>query len=114
MIERRFEIHDFHVGPTEFGSWYTDDTVPHYFCFCRDHVGCMGREHIRIMDKVAAHHDPNSIWVAFLGAVVDDNSSVCDSSIFQDASDFIMGEVENRVGANLTTFFSLRKGMQLL
>ncbi len=46
--------------------------------------------------------------------MVDDNSCVCASSIFQDASDYIVGEVENHVGANRANFFSLRKAMQLL
>ncbi len=30
-IERRFKIHVFYIGPTEFGSWRTDYTVSHNF-----------------------------------------------------------------------------------
>jgi hypothetical protein len=109
-IEKCFEIHVFGIGATKFGSWGTDDTVPHYLC--RDHVGCLCGEFIQIIDKVAANSDPNLIWVVFLGAVVDDNSCIHDSLIFWGASDFSMGEVENCVGANHDTFFSLGKVMQ--
>ncbi len=35
-------------------------------------------------------------------------------SIFRDVSDFIVREVEDCVGANRDTFFSLCKAMQLL
>jgi hypothetical protein len=55
-------------------------------------------ELIWIIDKVVTDQYRNSIWVIFLGAVVDDSSCVCDNSIFWDASDFIWGEVKNHVG----------------
>ncbi len=45
--------------------------------------------------------------------VVNENLCIRDSLIFQNASDFSMGEVENCVGANRDTFFSLGKVMQL-
>ena len=67
-----------------------------------------------IIDKVSANCYPYLIWVVFLGAVVDDNLCVRDHSIFWDASDFIMREVEDCVGANRDTFFALCKAMQLL
>ncbi len=67
-----------------------------------------------MIDKVSANRDPYSIWVVFLGAVVDDNSCISDRSIFWDVSDFIVREVEDRVGANRDTFFALCKAMQLL
>jgi len=46
--------------------------------------------------------------------VVDDDLCISDCSIFWDASDFIMCEVEDHVGANCDTFFALCKEMQLL
>jgi hypothetical protein len=69
-------------------------------------------EFVLIIDEVAANSDLNLIWVVFLRAVVDDNSWVRDSLIFWDAPDFSMGEMENCVGANSDTFFSLGKAMQ--
>jgi hypothetical protein len=51
------------------------------------------------------------IWVVFLWAVVDDNLCVRDRFIRQDASDFIMREVEDCVGTNRDTFFALCKAM---
>ena len=63
------------------------------------------------MDKVYANRDLYSIWVVFLGAVVDDYLCVRDCSIFRDASDFIMREVEDCVGATRDTFFALCKVM---
>jgi hypothetical protein len=74
----------------------------------------MCREFVWIIDKVFVNRDLYLIWVIFLGAVVDDNSCVRDHSIFRDASDFIVREVEDRVGANRDTFFALCKAMQLL
>ena len=111
-IKWHFEIHVFYIGPTEFGSWRTDYTVLHYFC--RDHTGCACRELVWIIDKDSANRDPYLIWVVFLGAVVDDNLCVHDRSIFRDASDFIVCEVEDCVGANLDIIFALCKAMQLL
>jgi hypothetical protein len=69
-------------APPNLAPGGTDDTVPHYFC--RDHVSCMCGEFVRIIDKVATNSDPNSIWVVFLGAVVDDNLCVRDSLICWD------------------------------
>ncbi len=103
LIKRGFEIHVFDVGVTKFGSWGTDDTVPHYFC--RDHVGCTCGKFVWIINEVAANSDPNSIWVIFWGAVVDDNSCIRDCLIFWDAPDFSMGEIENCIGANSDTIF---------
>jgi hypothetical protein len=92
LTKRCFKILD--VSTTKFGSWDTDDTAPHYFC--RDHVGFICGEFVWIINEVSANSDPNLIWVAFGGAVVDDNLCIPhDSSIFQDASDFSVGEVEN-------------------
>jgi hypothetical protein len=71
-------------------------------------------EFVWIIDEVAANSDPDSIWVIFWGVVVDDNSCVHDRLILRAASDFCMGEVENCVGANSDTFFSLSKVMQFL
>ncbi len=99
-------------APPNFCSWGTDDTVPHYFC--SNHVGCTCGEFVWTINEVAANSDPNLIWVIFWGAVADDNTCICDSLIFWDASDFSMGEVEDCVGANSDTFFSLGKAMQFL
>jgi hypothetical protein len=63
---------------------------------------------------VSTNCDPYLIWVVFLGVVIDDNSCISDRSIFRDVSDFIVREVEDRVGANHDTFFALCKAMQLL
>ncbi len=112
-IEWSFEIHVFDVFATKFGSWGTDDTVPHNFC--RDHVGCTCSELVRIIDEVAANGDVHLIRVILLGAVVDDDSCVCDCTIFWDAPpDFIMCQIENCTGANRDTFFPLGKVMQFL
>jgi hypothetical protein len=108
-IERGFEIHFFDIGTTKFGSWGTDDTVPHYFC--RDYVGCMCGEFVQIINGVAPNSDPNLIWFVVLRVLVDDNSCRRDSLIFPDAPDFSMGEIENHVGTNSDTFFSLGKAM---
>ena len=110
-IERRFEIHVFDIGATEFSSRCADYTVPHYFG--RDHIGCSCCQFIWIINKVAANRDLYSIWVVFLGAVVDNNLCVRDRSIFQDASDFVVREIENRVCADRYTFFSLCQAVQL-
>jgi hypothetical protein len=48
---------------------------------------------------------------SFWGGVVDDSSCVHDGTIFWDASDFIMCEIENFIGANRDTFFPLGKAM---
>jgi hypothetical protein len=40
----------FDVCATKFGSWGTDDTVPHNFC--RDHVGCTCADFIWIINEV--------------------------------------------------------------
>jgi hypothetical protein len=66
---------------------------------------------IQIINEVATNSDPGLIWVGYWGAVVDDNLCIRDSSIFKDASDFSMGEIENCVDANSDTFFSLGKAM---
>ncbi len=110
-IERRFEIHVFDVGATKFGSRCADYTVTHYFC--RDHIGCSCCQFVWIINQVAANRDPYSIRVVFLGAVIDDDSCVCDRSILRDASDIIVREVENRVFVDRYTFFSLCQAMQL-
>ncbi len=83
-----FEIHVFDARTIKFGSWGTDDAVPHDFC--RDHVGCTCSEFIWIINEVAANGDSHSIWVILLGAVVDAKSCICDGTIFQDAPDFGM------------------------
>ncbi len=88
LIERGFEIHVFDVRTTKFGSWSTDDTVPHFFC--RDHVGGTCSEFVWIINEVAANSDVHLILVILLGAVVDDDSCVCDGRIFWDAPDFSM------------------------
>ena len=104
-IERRFEIHVFDIGATKFGSRCADYTVPHYFG--RDHICCTCCQFVRIINKVAADCDSHSIRVVFLGAVVNNDSCVRDRSIFWDASNFIVREIENRVCADRYTFFSL-------
>jgi hypothetical protein len=111
-IKRRFEIHVFDIGATEFGSRRTDYTVSHYFG--RDHIGCSCCQFVCIINKVAANCDPYSIWVVFLGAVGDNDSCVRDRPIFRDASDLFVREIENRVCADRYTFFSLCKAVQLL
>jgi hypothetical protein len=73
-IKWGFEIHVFDVRTTKFGSWGTDDTVPHNFC--RDHVGRMCGEFIWTIDEVAVNGDSRLIWVDLLGVVVDDNSCI--------------------------------------
>ncbi len=70
----------FDVGATEFGSWGIGDTVQQYFC--RGHVSCMCGEFVWIIDEVSANSDPDTIWVIFLGAVVDDISCVFDGTHF--------------------------------
>ncbi len=111
-IKRCFRIHIFDISSTKFGSWGTDDAVPHYFC--RDHVGCTCGEFVQIIYEVATNSDPNSIWVLFWGALADDNLCIHDSLIFWDAFDFSMGKVKKCVGTNCDTFFSLGQAMQLL
>jgi hypothetical protein len=37
---------------------------------------------VQIIDEVATNSDPNLIWDVFCGAVVNDNSCMCDSFIF--------------------------------
>ncbi len=74
LIKRGFEINVLNVRTTEFGSRSTDDTVPHNFC--RDHVGCICSEFVKIIDEVADNGDSHTIWVVLLGAVVDDNSCI--------------------------------------
>jgi hypothetical protein len=108
-IERHFKIHVFYICPIEFGSRSTDDTVPYFFC--RDHAGCTYHEFIQMIDKVVANRDWNLIWVIFLGAVVYDNSCICESYIFCDVSDFVVVEVENPASANSDTFFALGEVM---
>ncbi len=108
-IEWSFKIHVFDVRITKFGSWGTDDTVPHNFC--RDHVGCTCGEFVWIIDEVAANGDSNLIQIILMGAVVDDNSCIRESTIFWDASDISMGEIENCISANCDTFFPLGKAM---
>ncbi len=109
LIEWGFEIHVFDVCATEFSSRSTDDTVPHNFC--RDHVGSMCSEFVRIINEVVANSGAHSIWVVLLGAVVGDDSCICDGTIYRDAPDFIMCLIENCIGANRDTFFPLGKVM---
>ncbi len=109
LIKWDLEIHVLDVHATKFGSQVTDDTVPHNFC--RDHVGCTCSEFIRIINEVAANDDGHLIWVVLLGAVMNDNSCICDSTIFCCAPDFIMCEIKNCIGANHDTFFPLGKAM---
>ncbi len=108
-IEWGFEVQVFDVRATKFGSHGTDHTVPRIFC--RDHVGCMCSEFIRIIDEVATNGDAHLIWAVLLGAVVDDNSCVREGTVFRDAPDIIMCEIENCIGANCDTFFPLGKAI---
>ncbi len=109
QIEWCFERHVFYNGPTKFGSWRTDYTVPHNFC--GDHIGSMCSKFVRIINKISTNRDSYSIWIVFLWVVVDDNSCVREHFIFRDVSDFIMREVEDCVGANRDTVFALCKAM---
>jgi hypothetical protein len=56
----------------------------------------------------------HSMWVIFWGAVFHDNLCIHDNSIFRDAPDFSVGEIENSVGVNCDTFFFLGKAIQFL
>jgi hypothetical protein len=104
-----FEIHVFDIGNPKFGAWGANHTVPHNFC--RYHVGCLGGELVLIINEVPADSDSDSIWVIVMGAVVDNDSCVSDSSIFGNAPDFVMGKIENCVGTNSDTFFALGEAL---
>ncbi len=108
-IKWSFGIHVFDVCATNFGPWGTDDTVPHNFF--SDHAGCTCGEFVWKINEVSANSDSNSIWVFLLGAVVNDNLCIRDSTIFWDAPDFSMGKIGNCIGANSDAFFSLGKAM---
>ncbi len=53
-----------------------------------DHASCTCDEFIQIIDEATANDDLHLIWVILLGAVVDDNSCLCDGTIFWNAPDF--------------------------
>jgi hypothetical protein len=84
-------------------NWATG-TVPHIFF--RDHVSFTSSEFIRVINEVASNSNARRIWEVLLGAVVNDNSYICDGKSFWNAPDFIMCEIENISGANRYTFFS--------
>jgi hypothetical protein len=71
----------------------------------------LGGELVWIINEVPADNDSDSIWVILLGAVVDNNSCISDSSIFGNAPDFVMGKIESCVGTNSETFFALGEVM---
>ncbi len=68
-------------------------------------------EFVRIINEVASRGDAHTIWVVLLGAVVDDDSCVCDGTISWDVPDFIMCEIEKFIDAECDTFFPLGKAM---
>ncbi len=109
LVEECFEIHVFDISNTKFGAWGANHTGPHNFC--RYHVGSLGGELIWIINEVPTNSDSDSIWVILLGAVVDNNLCISDSSIFRNVPDFVMGKIENCVGTNSDTFFALGEAM---
>jgi hypothetical protein len=104
-----FDIHVLDVSSGKPGASGADGTFPKEFR--GDHASGMHGEFKWISDKVATNSDTDTVGMLFLGAMINDNTSIRHHLVGRDTANVFTGEEGNGVGSYGESRFALGKTM---